>query len=216
MEESRLKVMDKPYNEADFKKLIKDTKKLKIKLARQIDHTRLGVCHEDILSAFDIKILYIFQKYGPTHPYEIVKANTINGIKMYKNRLLRVLYQKKNSISKSSIEDHPYLERIPEEVENRERDIMLNAVHTYMMHCLEEDAYTVFQIDLNPPPFILNRLVELGKKKVGIIPAYLVVEYMGLEVNPKNIAYINSLRRSIADSKLRASEFFSRNPLMSN
>jgi len=73
MEEHRLTKMKDNYDEKLFNDIYEKVQPLKRKLASTISTSKLGVEYEDILSWFDIKFIFVFNKYFDTKPPDILK-----------------------------------------------------------------------------------------------------------------------------------------------
>ena len=84
-------------------------------------------------------------------------------------------------------------------------DLFLEMAKEFMREKLSDDAYFLFNLELNPPPYILNQLKDCGTK----IASKLFAEYLGLGDSNKSIKYINSLRTEIKENTKMAREHFS-------
>jgi phage regulator Rha-like protein len=82
---------------------------------------------------------------------------------------------------------------IPDKEDMTNQEIFFGLVLEFFTNELNEDAFSLFQLQLNPPPYILNRL----KKSNSQIPLQLVLEFFNLENVQKNIKYIRQLRKEI-------------------
>lgn len=205
MEEHRLKAMPKRFNEEVFHDIYKKTEELRRKLTYQIDHRRYGVEREDILSWFDIKFLFTFTKYHEEKP-EILKAYIINSLQFFKNRILRYSYSQKNNVNRSTIDiDEVYNHKdLIEEAVYDETSYYLELASSYLQQHLSPNAYRVLQVELNPPTYILKRLVD--RQTTTKIPSRLIAEYLGLKESD-----MAGLRKEIQLATALAREHFSNN-----
>lgn len=206
MEIHRLKPMKEGYDKELFNRLYQSTENLRNSLARQIDARRYGVSNDIIKSWFDDKFIFVFNTYYGKVEENVLKGYIINSLKTFKFRVLRNAYSKHNIYNDSiNIEDNSKLINIiPLEEDNGDVDLLLSLATQFMRMKLSIDAFTIFDIDLNPPPYITKQMASNKTK----IPAKLIAEYLDLEVNPNSIQYINSLRREVQAAILQAKAFF--------
>lgn len=211
MEESRLTPMREGYDPLVFNEIYESVKGLKYKLASGISHDRFGVERADIISWFNIKFIFVFNKYYGTMSNDTLKGFIINSLKQYKNRILRVSYQDKYANNPIDIADlFEYRELIIEENSNDSYEFFLELASSYMAKHLSNDAFEVFQIELYPPPFILKRLLKLNpdSPRLNKIPPQLIADYLNLGTSQKAIDYIQNLRQEIKGAIEKAREFF--------
>ena len=199
MEENRLKPMKENYNRELFNQLFKDTEALRRKLASEIDCRRFGVEYSDIISWFNIKFIFVFNRYSGEMPNDRLKGFIINAIKNYKNKILRYSYQNKYLLNPVSfIESYEMFEGITEEYGLSEtQETFLNLTHKFMKMKLSGDAYQVFDLQLTPPPFIIERMKLMEKSNLNRIPPLLIAEFLGLGTSIAAERYINELRLEI-------------------
>jgi hypothetical protein len=202
MEEHRLTPMPKGFNEEVFHDIYRKTEELRKKLTYQIDHRRYGVEQEDIKSWFDVKFIFTFNKYHKEKP-EILKAYIINSLQFFKNRILRYSYSQKNSINRSSVDiDEVY--NCQELIDDRQYDetsYYLELATNHLKNNLSQNAYRLLQVELNPPTYILKRLVD--KQTTTKIPSKLIAEYLGLKESD-----IPALKKEIQFATYKAKEHF--------
>lgn len=197
MEEGRLKPMPVDYDPELFKRLYEETKPLRLSLARQIDHHRLGVGPEDILSFFDTKFIYVFTKHYQDSP-EKLKAFLLNAIRNFKCRILRSAYTVKNSQHIISTEDaHETVNWLEDDSTSDVRDFYYQKLIDFLKKTISDNALMVLQLQLNPPPYILARINTNPQKPLQKIPDTLLIEYLGLEVNNKTLKYIQGIKKEI-------------------
>lgn len=213
MEEHRLTPMKEGFDQDVFLKLYKNTEALKRKLANQIECRRLGVEYKDILSWFDVKFIFIFNKYCDRYNEDVLKGHIISGFQFFKQRILKSIYSQKNHVNDTIDIDLLYdLEEQVQEVEeeyNPEMDLILE----FMRDNLSEEAYQVFKIDLNPPPYILNNLGRFPKASINKIPVELILEFFDIPITKDSIRIINAYRRDISNMTLEARDYFIENPI---
>ena len=80
MELHRLKPMESGYDSSLFNKLYKETAPLRKSLARQIDSRRFGVSDDVILSWFDDKFMFVFNKHFKDKEVDILRNWRGKGI----------------------------------------------------------------------------------------------------------------------------------------
>lgn len=197
MEENRLKPMV-DYDPLVFNDIFKKTLKLKHKLASGIDHTRFGLTHEDMVSFLDIKLIYVFNKYYHVHEPPVLLGHVIRGLQMMKNRILRAAYTKQftqNIIEMGESEEYDNILH-DDSLHNNNKDLFYDLALSFMEKNLSENAYELFQIQLNPPPYILRRLEEEGIKQTKI-PSQVMAEYFDMDISNKSLNYIDELKQEI-------------------
>lgn len=179
MEIHRLKTMDVDYDTAVFNEIYQDVQPLKYTLASQIDHRRLGISKDVLLSWFDDKLLFVFQKHYKDKEPEVLKGFIINSLKVFKYRILRKVYTDQGEYLSNLVTldgEKKYINVIPDESEDSDHDVFVSIVSNFMKEKLSREAYLLFQIQLNPPPYILSR-VKSGSSK---IPLEILMEFLGL------------------------------------
>lgn len=200
MEENRLKPMPSNYDVDLFNELYAKTRKLTAKLSSEIDHRRFGVEKQDIMSWFDVKFIFAFNKYHESKP-EYLLGYIINSLMMYKNRILRGAYTIKNSQHIMNIEDRMKFEKIVGVEEDiafePSQDYDYQRLMEFLKDTISDNAMNVLEIQLNPPPFICTRLMESGAKKITKIPNEIYAEYFELGISKNAIKYIEILKREI-------------------
>lgn len=209
MEEHRLKPMVEGYDKELFNDLYKKTLPLRKRIASQIDPKRFGLEYEDIISALDIKFLFVFQKYHKIHKPDTLLGHIISSLSTYKNRILRTAYNNKNAIHQQTIDieelvgyENAFVDRNPLE---QNKELFLNLAMSFLEKHLTEDALKLMQLELNPPEYIMDKLPEKAKK----IPNELIIGYFDMEEGMSD--YIDSLRKEINKAIKKAKEHFSNN-----
>ena len=212
MEIHRLTIMQPNYDKILFNKIYHETEGLRNSLVFQIDARRYGVTSDIIKSWFDDKFMFVFNKYYGKIDNEVLKGYIINSLKTFKYRVLRNAYTKNNLYNDSiHIEDHENLINIIPVDDNMDsKKELLNLALSFLKKKLSKEAYTILDIELNPPPYIAFKLKSLNTK----IPAKLIAEYLDLEVDSNSIAYINGLRKEISVIISKAKSYFENHPAM--
>lgn len=211
MEIHRLKPMKKGYDEQLFNRLYKETESLRKSLVFQINPRRFGVTSDIIYSWFDDKFIWVFNKYYGTCTPDQLKGRMINSLSTFKFRVLRKAYSKNNlyanEIDMMRLDDFDasIANIIPDRTEMGNHDLFLELALTYLKKNLCDDALLVLDLELNPPPFIMERMSNPKTK----IPAKLIAEYLDLEPSKDSIGFINDLRREIKYWTEEAKEYFS-------
>ena len=196
MENHRLKPMVEGYSEELFNKLYQETSQLRKTLAWGIDNRRYGVSKDIIESWFDDKFIFVFNKHCKDHNPDVLKGFIISSLQTFKSRILRGAYSKKNEIYSSTIElegEFNLINYLPDNSDISNKDLFFGLVLEFFNKELSSDAFSLLQLQLNPPPYILNRI----KKSNSQIPLNLILEFFGLENIPKNVKYIRQLRKDI-------------------
>lgn len=204
METHRLTPM-KPYDPKLFNLLYKKTERLRHSLVYGIDHTRFGVTKDEVMSWMDDKFIFAFNKYVDQKPPDILLGYIINSLKMFKMKILRRSYQENNSVNLNSISlDDLQLNHIKDEVGEDNYELLLNLAVSFMEKNLSQEAYTLLQLQLNPPLYITSRLKSPASK----IPLNLILEYLGLDTTGMNLAIIRDLQEEISNTIKRAQLHF--------
>jgi len=204
MEENRLKVMES-YDSGLFNKIYTSVTPLKRKLASQIDSRRFGVDREEVLSWFDVKILFVFQKYHKRYSPDILLGMTINAMKCFKCRILRKAYTVQ--FSQSILEYDVDLHDLPDHDEDL-KDHYSKVLKDFMRKTLSDDAYILWDLQMNPPPYILRKLKKKGIDSIHKIPADIILRYFDLKLCPQSYRFYDLLCNEIKFAiKLAKMEF---------
>lgn len=207
MEIHRLKPMKEGYDQELFYKIYKETENLRNKLTYEIDSRRYGVTPDIIKSWFDDKFIFVFNKYHKTMDDNRLKGFIINSLKTFKYRILRKAYSENNiNINQVYLEgEHSLINVIPDKSELSDNDLFLELALKFLKKNLSDEAFELMRVELNPPPYILTRMVNPKTK----IPAKLLAEYLGMKDMPGDIKYVNNLRKEINSQIENAKEYFS-------
>lgn len=204
--------MKKGYDEILFNKLYKETKALRRKLASEINPRKFRVDYDEILSWFDVKFIFVFNKYCDKYPPDRLKGNIINALQTYKYRILRKSLNHEFSFEFEDVEDNNKLADLTQEIPDFDRDLMYNMAVSFIKQNLSTEAYTVFMVDMQPPAYIIERMSEEGKQAYSYTPAKYIAEYLGYTPTSSNINKISSYRNEIKELVAKGKDFFKANP----
>lgn len=194
MEIHRLKPMVEDYDRDIFNLIYQDVEPLKHSLANQIDHRRLGISKDILLSWFDDKLLFVFQKHYKDKDPDVLKGFIINSLKTFKYRILRKVYTDEGDYLSSLVTmdgEINYMNIIPDLKEESDHDVFMGIVSNFMKDKLSKDAYFLYSIQLNPPPYILSRIKSCSSR----IPTSLLIDYMGIPDDYDS--YLKKLKKEI-------------------
>lgn len=205
MELHRLKPMPDGYDQKLFNELYAKTRNLRESLIYQIDESRFGVTKEEIRSWFDDKFIFVFSKYFGKMEPPILLGYLINSLKTFKLKVLRRSYQLNNSINLNTIgvEDLSMFNSL-EDSKDENSELLFNLAMEFLQNNLSHEAWVLLNIQLNPPLFILSKLKNESSK----IPGNLILEFLGEEVNTRNLEAIKILRKEINKAIETAQVFF--------
>lgn len=209
MEENRLKPMVADYNPALFNELYQKTEGLRRTLAAGIDSRRFGVDYQEILSWFSVKFIYAYNKYYPTHKNkpEILKAHMIRAMQFMKCRILRGAYTIKYSQEIISFDGTSH-DQSCEPFQPSAFEFYSEKLRNYMKANLSDNAFVLFQLQLNPPPYIVRKLAKQGQHNIHKIPDRLIAKYFDLGYSKKTFAYLDLLKREIKQYTESAKVYF--------
>lgn len=210
MEEHRLTKMVEGYDPKVFEDIYNKTENYRKKLARQIDARRFGVDHEEVLSWFDVKFIFAFNKYYHKHNPEILKGHIIQALGMFKWRIMRLAYTSRYSQSIINYEDTNEISHL--QVEHDEHDTspyeIKDAALQYMQENLSPNAFELLYVQLYPPPYILKKLEEMGIDNINKIPNSVILDYLELGTSEKSVKYLKDLKKEIKLTTQAAKEHF--------
>lgn len=214
MEIHRLKEMKEGYSEELFNKLYQETRLLRKSLANQIDCRRYGVTKDIIESWFDDKFILVFNKYFEDKDPDMLKGYIINSLKTFKYRILRKAYNNEGLFYCSMVElegESHLINVIPNEDSRPTDDIFFNLALEFMKRNLSDNAYVLFQIQMTPPPYIVQRLPKHNSR----IPNTLIAEYLGFDNEDDSYInkFIKSLKKEINITLKSAKDYFENNPI---
>lgn len=205
--------MKEGYDLELFNQLYNKTKKLRRKLAFGIDSRRFGVDDSIVLSWFDDKFIFAFNKYCDIKEPELLKGYIINALTTFRYRIMREAYANKNLYhrDKISISDEHILENLISEKEeylHPPTDPLIDKIFEYMKTKLSDDAFMVFEAQYKTPVWIMGRLDPGDKKARTNIPNKLIAEYYGLPLCEYTYEYIGELKKEIKEAISCAREYF--------
>lgn len=194
------------YDPKVFNRIYGQCKPLIRKLAKQIDARRYNVSRDIIISYFEDKLLYVYNKYQDRYDENRLKATILSSLSIYKNKLLRAAYNSQAEFNQELTSFEDVLERDKELVDDIEtvemREDIHERFHQYMREHLTEDEYLVFVTQLEPPPFIQSRM------KLGKVTVEHLIDFFGLPRNTHSVKMINRYRKHIKEAlKLAEKEF---------
>lgn len=193
----RLKEMPDNYNVQLFNHLYRICRPVIRNLVRQIDCRRFNLTPDIIHSYFVDKMLYVFSKYYGTCSEEHLQAKILLSLSTYKNKLLRAAYgeEAEANLETQSLEDlfDNSKELLDDSEETLYKEECLQQIEEYMKQHLNDDAFMVFRVLMDPPEFIK----EYPGNGQGNITAVSLVKFFELPSNRSSIRYITELRRDI-------------------
>lgn len=201
-EVNRLKELPENYDVDLFNGYYKSMTPLIRKLAKNIDPRRFNVTRDIIISYFYDKLLHVFRKYYDlsTENPEKFKATIISSLQLYKTRLLINAYSKQSldfNSTLTSFEDcfEGDKEDLPElSEEERVKQDNIDQMHDFMKQNLSADAYLLFQLQMNPPPYFFS---EKGKPQ---LTTALLLDFFELPRTKPYIKYISALNKEINEA----------------
>lgn len=204
-EAHRLTPMPVNYDTALFNQLYKETRELRHKLAFGIDCRKFGVDYKEVLSWFDVKFLYAFNKY---YDNPMLKGYIIRALQTYKMRIVKNSYLNKNSLNNSIDIDEVYDLEIPEENnELSQKENLIQVIRKYYKDRLSPEAYLLWDVELNPPHYLLKHYE--GRDRLTKPTDEMILDYFSCEVCEETLDYLRKLRREIREITSRAKEYFS-------
>lgn len=194
----RLKCMD-DYDELRFNRLYRKLKPLIKKLAKNVDARRYNVSPDIIQSYFVDKFLFVFNKYQAEYDDNRLQATLISSLTTFKNRLLRKAYGEQSEyfqslVSLDQLFDDSKEDNIPDEDLSRDTaKERANQLMAFMRKNLSPDAFLLFEVQIDPPPFIKAQM-KTDMSKVSIM---MLIDFFGLVRTKSSSNYISSLRKDI-------------------
>lgn len=205
VELNRLKPMVDNYDKKLFNQIFKETEQLRKKLAYNIDHRRMGIENQDVVAFFNIKFVYTFNKYYPEFKDDpgVLKGHIIRALQLFSNRLLKVIYSKKNEVNNSVELTQAAEFSIEYEDEEIDQATLKKLAMKFLKSQLSPQAYMVLTVDINPPMYVLTHLGD--KKRVpDKIPNELVADYLGFD----NTEIVQKCRKEITNKIRQARQHF--------
>ena len=205
MEIQRLKPMQEGYDEELFNELYHKTKALRQSLIFHIDHRRLGATQDEVASWFDDKFIYVFNKYYGETDNKVLLGYLINSLKQFKNRVLRKAYEENIYANIIRWDETDLINIIPDKEEDKDREVLVKLTHEFFSKKLSQEAHQVFQVEMNPPLYVINRI----KSSTSRVPAWLIAEFLGWPNTKYTLKLINKYRKEIEKVTLEAKSHFS-------
>lgn len=193
----RLKDFNQTYDVELFNKLYNNMKPLMKRLSRQIDPKRFNVTSDIIFSYFSDKFIYVFNKYQGEYDEEHLKAALLSSLTTFKNRLLRNAYTKQSEYNQQVLKLDDLFDDSKELVDDSDEELLkeerLELLYNYMKEHLEPDTYLLFEVQMDPPEYIKERL-KTDNSRISVM---LLLDFFGLPRTKSNSNYISEMRKDI-------------------
>lgn len=198
------------YNRDQFEKLYKLCRPLVRNLSRSIDSRRFNVSQDIIQSYFWDKFLYVYNKYQHKYDEERLKATLLTSLQVFKNKLLRNAYTKQAEFNQELTSLDILFDNNKEYLEDTEdteyKQELSDRFNQFMMDNLTPDEYLVFRIELDPPPFFTERIIQ-SHGKLSILH---LVDFFELPRNGKSQTILTNMRKHIKETLEKAKKEFKR------
>lgn len=198
------------YNRDQFEKLYKLCRPLVRNLSRSIDSRRFNVSQDIIQSYFWDKFLYVYNKYQHKYDEERLKATLLTSLQVFKNKLLRNAYTKQAEFNQELTSLDILFDNNKEYLDDTEdteyKQELSDRFNQFMMDNLTPDEYLVFRIELDPPPFFTERIIQ-SHGKLSILH---LVDFFGLPRNGKSQTILTNMRKHIKEILEKAKKEFKR------
>lgn len=198
------------YNRDQFEKLYKLCRPLVRNLSRSIDSRRFNVSQDIIQSYFWDKFLYVYNKYQHKYDEERLKATLLTSLQVFKNKLLRNAYTKQAEFNQELTSLDILFDNNKEYLDDTEdteyKQELSDRFNQFMMDNLTPDEYLVFRIELDPPPFFTERIIQ-SHGKLSILH---LVDFFELPRNGKSQTILTNMRKHIKETLKKAKKEFKR------
>lgn len=198
------------YNRDQFEKLYKLCRPLVRNLSRSIDSRRFNVSQDIIQSYFWDKFLYVYNKYQHKYDEERLKATLLTSLQVFKNKLLRNAYTKQAEFNQELTSLDILFDNNKEYLDDTEdteyKQELSDRFNQFMMDNLTPDEYLVFRIELDPPPFFTERIIQ-SHGKLSILH---LVDFFELPRNGKSQTMLTNMRKHIKETLEKAKKEFKR------
>lgn len=198
------------YNRDQFEKLYKLCRPLVRNLSRSIDSRRFNVSQDIIQSYFWDKFLYVYNKYQHKYDEERLKATLLTSLQVFKNKLLRNAYTKQAEFNQELTSLDILFDNNKEYLDDTEdteyKQELSDRFNQFMMDNLTPDEYLVFRIELDPPPFFTERIIQ-SHGKLSILH---LVDFFELPRNGKSQTILTNMRKHIKETLEKARKEFKR------
>lgn len=193
----RLKDFNQTYDVELFNKLYKNMKPLMKRLSKQVDPKRFNVTPDIIFSYFSDKFIYVFNKYQSEYDEEHLKAALLSSLTTFKNRLLRNAYTKQSEYNQQILKLDDLFDDSKELLDDSEEELLkeerIELLYNYMKEHLEPDTYLLFEVQMDPPEYIKERL-KTDNSRISVM---LLLDFFGLPRTKSNSNYISEMRKDI-------------------
>ena len=209
----------KPLNfsskeEEQFERLYREARGYIRKLARNINCKKYRVSPDILVSYFEDKLLYVWDKYKDEYPdYNHLKSIVFKSLGVFKNKLLSKAYTKRaefydnlqswDAMLYETVHENPYMDDedsndlitdIEDEVEE-DKTSLLGYIDEYLKEKLTIDEYLLLSIELDPPAYFLERM-KTPRSKVS---SALLIEFFELPRTKGSVALISRMRKHIRE-----------------
>lgn len=201
--------MKEGYDQKTFNLLYKKTKSLRHKLAFEINPKYIGVSYQEVLSWFDDKFLFIFNKYYDQFDENVLLGYIINGLLNFKRRILINIMEHPERtnfyINRIELSDNSHQHIIPLDSEPDNSNLLANLVWGFFKERLSEEEFIIFEITINPPSYIAENLRDLSQH----ISTPLILRYLGYDDQDYELRKkVNAIRNKIESLTLEAKDHF--------
>ena len=205
----RLKKFDH-LDEAKFNRLYKVCLPIIKKLSYNIDTRKYGVSRDILQSYFTDKFMFVYNKYQDEYDEDRLKYTLIKSLTQFRNKLLRSAYTQVGEFQSdiSSFEDlyESGREWEDDSEETEYKEDLSQRFHEFMKEHLSPDEYLLFVTQLNPPPFLEEKM----KSSHGRISILALVEFFDLPRTIKSQDIISDMRTNIQYALSLAAEQLSK------
>lgn len=193
----------KPFTENSeerFEKLYKACRPLVKSLTSQINPRRYGVDSSIIQSYFWDKLMYVYNRYKDEYEDDQLKATILASLKTYKNKLLRSAYSQQSEFNQSCTSFEVLYEGNKEFIDDNEeaeyKDSKLLELRQYLLKNLTSEEYLLFQTELNPPPYLKEKMVE-SRGRISILH---LIDFFELPRDKRSQQMITQMRNNIKNT----------------
>lgn len=200
----------KNLDEAKFNRLYKVCLPIIRKLSTNIDTRKYGVDREILQSYFTDKFMYVYNKYQEEYDEERLKYTLIKSLTQFRNKLLRSAYTQIGEFQSeiSSFDDlyEAGKEWLDDHDETEYKEELSEKFHKFMKEHLTPDEYLLFVTQLDPPPFLEERM----SSSHGRISILSVIEFFDLPKTLRSQEMISQMRANINEALNLAAEELTR------
>lgn len=185
------------YDPQQFNRLFKKVRPLITRLVYNIDNKRLNVTKDVIESYFHDKFMYVYMRYHDEYDEDKLLSTLIKSLSIFKNKLLRQAYTEDAEINQSMSKLEDLFDNNKEDLGNYDEDKIrrdqIELVWEYMKKHLSSDAFLIFEVIMDPPPYFSDKTKE-GVTKVTNIG---IVDFFELPRTRKSLTYIAEVKKDI-------------------